>query len=60
MNPLNFAFQQKKLLKAKLRPVYPVVLPSTVQQILLQFMVELLAGFHLRDTRLDILFTLAR
>lgn len=32
-------------------PVYPVVFPSTVQQVLLQFMVEVLAGFHLPDTR---------
>lgn len=32
-------------------PVYPVVFPSTVQQVLLQFMVEVLAGFHLHDTR---------
>lgn len=45
--------------KWSLKPVYPVVLPSTVQQVLLQFMVELLAGFHLLDTRLHTLFTLA-
>lgn len=60
MTSRNFAFQQRKLLKCSLKPVYPVVLPSTVQQVLLQFMVELLAGFHLLDTRSQILFTLAR
>lgn len=31
-------------------PVYPAVFPSTVQQVLLQFVVEVLAGFHLHDT----------
>lgn len=48
---LNYEMIQDWIWRMKPGPVYPVVFPSTVQQVLLQFVVELLAGFQLHHTQ---------